>query len=76
MSIDGDLARTDTETVEVVLDGGPHGVPRTMRAPRGAAHDRIKVRHLNGYEHFHLDTTTVDSVPRRFYWTMRTRIAE
>ncbi len=76
MSIDGNLARTDAELVEVVLEGGPHGIPTTMQAPRGSANDRIKIPHLNGYEHFDLDTTTVNCVPRRFFWTMRTRIAE
>jgi hypothetical protein len=66
----------DTETVEVLLVGGPHGVPQTMRAPLATVDDRIKIQHLNGYEHFHLDTATADSVPRRFHWAMRTRIAE
>ncbi|MDN5747143.1 MAG: DUF5988 family protein [Pseudonocardia sp.] len=76
MNLDGGTAWSHGEPVEVVLEGGPLGIPRSMSTPAGAEIDRIKIQHLNGYEHFELDPTTADSVPLHFCWTMRTRIAE
>ena len=76
MNLKENRATTDGETVEVVLEGGPQGIPRSMRAPLVSTPDRIKVQYLNGYEHFELDPATADSVPMHFYWTMRTKIAE
>jgi hypothetical protein len=65
--------RTPLPTVEVVLQGGPVDVPRTLLVPATtAAGYKIKVPRLAGYEHFEKpgDSGNV------FVWTYRTRIAE
>ncbi|MEV4846026.1 DUF5988 family protein [Micromonospora matsumotoense] len=70
------------EHFEVVLEGGPVGLPATTRArsaPTGTG--RIKVPYLGGYEHFersgdHDGLNDDASQVVIFRWTMRTKIAE
>lgn len=60
-------------TVEVVLEGGPVDLPRTLLvAPTAAAGDKIKVPRLAGYEHFEKPAGPGNV----FVWTTRTKIAE
>ncbi|MBO4163580.1 MULTISPECIES: DUF5988 family protein [Micromonospora] len=67
---------------DVVLEGGPVGLPATDRAhsaPVGTG--RIKVPYLGGYEHFERsgDHDGLNDDASRvvvFQWTMRTKIAE
>ncbi|SBT43739.1 DUF5988 family protein [Micromonospora auratinigra] len=67
---------------DVLLEGGPAGLPATARersAPAGTG--RIKVPYLGGYEHFERteDTDGANDDASRivvFHWTMRTKIAE
>ncbi|MFJ6199910.1 DUF5988 family protein [Micromonospora sp. NPDC092111] len=67
--------------VDVVLEGGPTGLPATARAQSApAGTGRIKVPYLGGYEHFERsgDHDGLDDASRVvvFRWTMRTKIAE
>ncbi|WP_328338398.1 DUF5988 family protein [Micromonospora sp. NBC_00421] len=67
---------------DVVLEGGPVGLPATARAHSAqAGTGRIKVPYLGGYEHFERsgDHDGLDDDASRvvvFRWTMRTKIAE
>jgi hypothetical protein len=67
-----------TDVVEVVLEGGPAGLPtelRTCRVTRGT--DKIKLPYCGGYEHFErLPAESVVGGPVIFRWTQQTRIAE
>ncbi|MEV6927921.1 DUF5988 family protein [Dactylosporangium sp. NPDC051485] len=73
-----DLDNDPVELVEAILEGGPAHFPAELRA-RQVPHtdEKIKVPHLNGYEHFERDPAArpVD-VPIVFRWTGRTRVAE
>jgi len=70
----------DRQLVEVVLEGGPSGLPTELRTRSVDATDRkIKIPYNGGYEHFEL----VDDPPEYmqkslliYRWTMRTKIAE
>jgi hypothetical protein len=85
------MFESDEYAVDVVLEGGPAGLPRQFRLePDAVAQDRIKVAHRGGYEHFELvgATATPDAgapeverpgtgkPPLVYRWSMRTRIAE
>jgi Family of unknown function (DUF5988) len=65
----------ESEDVEIVLEGGPTGLPRRIRMQL-SDDNRLKVKlpYRGGHEHFEL----VDELlsPRVYRWTMRTRIAE
>jgi hypothetical protein len=59
-------------TMEVVLVGGPGGIPGNLVVSTAlAANDKLKICHLNGYEHF--ERVAPGNV---FTWTMRTKMAE
>ncbi|KWV30974.1 DUF5988 family protein [Micromonospora rifamycinica] len=68
--------------VDVVLEGGPVGLPAVDRARSAlAGTGRIKVPYLGGYEHFERrgdHDGRADDASRVvvFHWTMRTKIAE
>lgn len=66
------------DVVEAVLVGGPDSLSVELRRQRVAADEaKIKIMHLDGYEHFERDP---DGDPRQpevaFRWCQRTRIAE
>ncbi|MFF1274895.1 MULTISPECIES: DUF5988 family protein [Streptomyces] len=76
--------RTES-TIEAVLVGGPADIPeeaRTVRLPvtiDGNLDEKVKLRHLNGYEHFERAPGAVDpdrTSPVIFQWTTCTKIAE
>jgi len=61
--------------VDVVLEGGPAGLPWSWRIryePDDV--DTIKVPYYGGYEHFH--RAPGHAAPAVFRWAMRTRVAE
>jgi hypothetical protein len=63
--------------VAAVLEGGPDDIPDDQRRTTVGEHDeKVKVRHLGGYEHFERTDPTAAGDAVRFHWTMRTRIAE
>lgn len=63
------------DAVDIVLEGGPPGMPSAVRAGRSAIAERkLKIPYLDGYEHFELVGDAGE--PARFRWTMRTKIAE
>jgi hypothetical protein len=58
--------------VHVVLVGGPSGIPRSLVVSRTlAANEKLKVCHLDGYEHFVRDP----DLGNVFVWSMRTSMA-
>jgi hypothetical protein len=62
--------------VEVILRGGPAGIPRRFEVTAtDVAYGKIKVPYLAGYEHFERDPEAVGR-PELFAWTRRTKIAE
>lgn len=70
---------TTAGTVDVVLVGGPSGLPPTIRAQRVHLDgSKIKIDHCGGYEHFERETEPSDAAnaPIVFRWTARTRVAE
>ena len=73
------LAAETVQFIDVVLDGGPAGLPARLRCQRVPARtDKIKVSFYGGYEHFERDAdhAGVANAPVVFRWTLRTRIAE
>ncbi|MGP4029196.1 DUF5988 family protein [Actinomadura sp. 3N407] len=75
-----DAPRPDgCETVRVVLEGGPGGLPSELRLRRNdLAAKRVKIPCRGGYEHFELVDEARpggDGSPV-FRWTMRTKVAE
>lgn len=59
-------------TVHVVLVGGPTGIPRNLVVSRTlAANEKLKICHLDGYEHFVRD----EELGNVFIWSMRTKMA-
>jgi Family of unknown function (DUF5988) len=61
---------TEEDDMEVVLRGGPTGIPEA---------DKIKIIHAGGYEHFERtgnDTGIDAGGARTFQWVTRTEIAE
>ncbi|MEV7612147.1 DUF5988 family protein [Streptomyces sp. NPDC089799] len=71
----------------VRLEGGPHDVSGTVDLEELTgvllSPEKIKIRHLGGYEHYEpVDGTTTecgdsaDSSPPVFRWSGRTKIAE
>ncbi|WP_436756641.1 DUF5988 family protein [Streptosporangium sp. V21-05] len=77
-------APPDPAYVEVVLEGGPVDIPRTVRVDEAVfAYGKIKIPRKNGYEHFERTLTPPvpgDAIPEDdalvFRWTTRTKIAE
>jgi len=73
---------TDHEMVDVLLVGGPHDLPDTVRSTRiaaGTVGNKIKVAYRSGYEHFEPATVPVDAAgsgPFVFHWAGSTKIAE
>ncbi|MBB2913047.1 hypothetical protein FHS43_004342 [Streptosporangium becharense] len=71
---------SDRADVDVILEGGPADIPRTLRVDGVmAAGGKIKIPRNNGYEHFewHEESPGADGrEPLLFRWTTRTRIAE
>ncbi|MFI2617290.1 DUF5988 family protein [Streptomyces sp. NPDC018584] len=74
-----------SDTVEAVLVGGPAEIPaeaRKVRLPftgESGLDEKVKVRFLNGYEHFEREPGAVPrdrTSPVTFRWTTRTMIAE
>ncbi|MFI0421408.1 DUF5988 family protein [Spongiactinospora sp. 9N601] len=62
--------------VDVVLEGGPAHLPRSLRVEPGeAASGRLKIANGAGYEHYERVRES-DAGPWVFRWIMRTRIAE
>jgi Family of unknown function (DUF5988) len=58
-----------------VLEGGPSGLPESLRIRREPADEPvIKVRYLGGYEHF--ERVEGEGTPIVYRWVTRTRIAE
>ena len=74
------VGERETDTIDILLEGGPSGLPvewRTGRIERSS--EKIKLCYLGGYEHFEQVGGVVDEAgtPRVvFRWTGRTRIAE
>ncbi len=67
--------RATPTMVDVVLQGGPAGLPGSSRIRSEPDHvDTIKVPYHGGYEHFR--RTQDAGFPAVFRWTMRTRVAE
>ncbi|MFB9674617.1 DUF5988 family protein [Streptosporangium vulgare] len=74
----------DPAYVEVVLEGGPVDIPRTLRVDAAVfAYGKIKIPRKNGYEHFERPLTppaSGDAISEDdalvFRWTTRTKIAE
>lgn len=69
------------EREQVVLEGGPVGVPRQWAQPCGsvAAGLVVKVPHLGGYEHYHPTGERISEGDRLlpvYRWIQRTRVAE
>lgn len=68
------------DVVDAVLIGGPEDIPRAVRSCKAARGDRdIKIAHRGGYEHFECQDRQYkkdESGAVRFFWTMRTKIAE
>jgi hypothetical protein len=59
-------------TVHVVLVGGPSGIPRSLIVSKTlAANEKLKICHLDGYEHFVRDA----ELGNVFVWSMRTKMA-
>ncbi|MGW6015195.1 DUF5988 family protein [Streptomyces sp. NPDC055210] len=71
--------RRTREEVDVVLVGGPDGVPERIAVPAESLSDRLTVRHLNGREHFEATDKHVEiegcSAPV-YEWIYNTKIAE
>jgi hypothetical protein len=66
-------------SVVAILEGGPADLPANLRRATVGRHDRkVKVRYLNGYEHFERadEDDGADAAEVRFRWMLRTRIAE
>ncbi|MFI0464399.1 MULTISPECIES: DUF5988 family protein [Saccharopolyspora] len=64
---------------EVILEGGPVGIPTQVTAAEVDLAERIKIRRLNGYDHFERteDYREVgDSNLPVFRWAYRTQVAE
>ncbi|MFE4689677.1 DUF5988 family protein [Streptomyces sp. NPDC056749] len=65
--------------VEVLLSGGPDGVPGRISLPADELTDRLTVSHLNGREHFEDTDECIDidghSTPV-YQWIYSTKIAE
>ncbi|WP_344535471.1 DUF5988 family protein [Streptomyces albiaxialis] len=67
----------DGGKIDVVLEGGPTGIPSAVRTERSTMTDRkLKIPFRGGYEHFELVGEPGDLSRVIFRWTMRTRIAE
>lgn len=67
------------DRIDAVLEGGPADIPSASRRHRVRPdHDRIKVPHRGGYEHFEraVDTGSGSAAPVVYRWVTRTRIAE
>ncbi len=67
------------ETIRVVLEGGPSGLPSEMLLDHSVfANRKVKVPHCGGYEHFELvdDYWPTPDGMSVFRWTMRTKVAE
>lgn len=72
------------ELVDVLLQGGPEAIPRTIQVKKSELADgKLKIEHLGGYEHFeratghNTDSDTHDpDLKETFQWTLRTKIAE
>ncbi|MDG4830606.1 DUF5988 family protein [Solwaraspora sp. WMMD1047] len=63
--------------IEAILEEGPADLPTELRRRTVAADSmKIKVPHLNGYEHFERVPKPGDTTSAVFRWTTRTRIAE
>ncbi|GID33231.1 DUF5988 family protein [Paractinoplanes brasiliensis] len=63
--------------IEVVLDGGPAGLPAELRTHRiPAGQEKVKVSYCGGYEHFERPEAETPAGPVTYYWTGRTRVAE
>ena len=59
------------DLVDVLLEGGPLGLPAELRRHRAlSTADTVKVAHRGGYEHFQRDDSGA------FRWSMRTHMAE
>jgi hypothetical protein len=77
-------SRLDPAYVEVVLEGGPTDIPRTLRVDEAVfAYGKIKIPRKNGYEHFERPLTPPvpgdvisEDDAMVFRWTTRTKIAE
>ncbi|MEU6263507.1 DUF5988 family protein [Saccharopolyspora shandongensis] len=64
---------------EVILEGGPVGIPTQVTAAEVDLAERIKIRRSNGYDHFERteDYRAVgDSKLPVFRWAYRTQVAE
>lgn len=65
---------------EVILEGGPAGLPTEARVRRVPGDcPTVKIPYLGGYEHFERPPEVPADDGREpvvFRWTMRTRIAE
>ncbi|WP_230415788.1 DUF5988 family protein [Micromonospora tarapacensis] len=61
--------------VDALLVGGPSGAPARVRISRADMASKIKLRHLDGYEHFEREAGTDAAMPV-YRWTMRTKVAE
>ncbi|MDF5757182.1 DUF5988 family protein [Spongiactinospora sp. TRM90649] len=71
-----DHAATLAGPVDVVLEGGPAHLPRSLSVEgEAAAYGRLKIANGAGYEHFERVADT-DAGHWVFRWIMRTRIAE
>ncbi|MEU2723968.1 DUF5988 family protein [Streptomyces smyrnaeus] len=67
----------DGGKIDVLLEGGPAGMPNAVQAERSTVVDRkLKIPYCGGYEHFELVGDSGDLSRVIFRWTMRTRIAE
>ncbi|WP_433554048.1 DUF5988 family protein [Micromonospora zamorensis] len=61
-----------TSVVQVNLVGGPSVIPRSLVVSKTlAANEKLKICHLDGYEHFERDAELANV----FVWSMRTSMA-
>ncbi|NYH40459.1 hypothetical protein HNR22_000186 [Micromonospora jinlongensis] len=61
-----------TSVVQVNLVGGPSVIPRSLVVSKTlAANEKLKICHLDGYEHFERDA----ELGNVFVWSMRTSMA-
>ncbi|WP_174533000.1 DUF5988 family protein [Micromonospora chalcea] len=71
------VARDAAGVIDVVLEGGPAGLPADLRSRQvSRAEKKIKILYYGGYEHFERGSAAATVEPVVFRWTGRTRIAE
>ncbi|MFH8886772.1 MULTISPECIES: DUF5988 family protein [Streptomyces] len=60
--------------MEIILTGGPEGLDPCVRIDDVVPPDRVKFKHLNGYEHFERSDRGGETPVYR--WIYSTKIAE